>query len=226
MLLIIVLALQERREEKGFWGKIILYFFSTFFFFRFQAFVFPLGIAIAFYFLFRKAVPNQREKVMTLLFAIATFFFIHFLPLHTIQDWKESRERLQLISQFEEVIGYHTFSEDAPLQEKVRKFVNKPSEKMSVYDGDLMFLTWALNEQEILIKDAEWLHSRAAYENGIKWHYSEMEEDQVSHVYLQFPNNTQYFGVIKKGKKSSLPYLAIIVEHKGLKGREFPTLFD
>ncbi|WP_134684303.1 hypothetical protein [Brevibacillus migulae] len=225
LLLMIVLALQERSEEKGFWGKIILYFLSAFFFFRFEAFVFPLGIAIAFYLLFRRTVPNQRIKVMTLLFAIATFFFVHFLPPYTIQDWKESRERVQLESQFEEVVGYYSFSEDAQLQEKVRKYVNRPPEKMSVYDGDLMFLTWALDEQGIPIKNAEWLASKAAYENGIKWHYSEIEEDRVSHVYLEFPDNTQYFGVIKKGDKTSLPYLAIIIEHKGVK-TGFPTLFD
>jgi len=225
ILLMIVLALQERSEEKWFWGKIILYFLSTFFFFRFETLVLPLGIAIAFYVLFRRTVPNQREKVMTLLFAIATFFFIHFLPPYTIQDWKESRERIRLESQFREVIGYHTFSEDALLQEKVRKYINKPAEKMSVYDGDLMFLTWALNEQGIPIKSAEWLASKADNENGIKWHYSEIENDKVAHVYLQFPNNAQYFGVIKKGEKTSLPYLAIIIEHTGVKGG-FPTLFD
>lgn len=126
------------------------------------------------------------------------------------------------LQQFEEIKAVQQFDENSSIQKKLKRYLDDPESTKS--DGFAEFLTYVLTEQNIPIKDGEWLWEKARHEVGFRWSYSALDE-KTAHLYLRFENGVEYFGVVKRKSETSPIYLALVIEHRGVKNAQNSSLF-
>jgi hypothetical protein len=195
-LLIITLLLQDKEIEKFLWLKIILLYLCFFFSINIGTTIkIPLLIIILFIIIKRKKTLNIKLKYQALIFSLALFIIGNycFLP-NNIQQVNNIKKEFELKNRFESINSIHTYSEDSPIQDKLRRFKSSST--------GVIFATWVYDYKNIPIKDSEWIWRYSYTELDVYWRtYTEIEKDKAE-AYIRF-NKTgeEYLGIFKKDKE-------------------------
>jgi hypothetical protein len=162
LLLAFAVASRKREEESYFWGKLAILFLSVTVTFEVAALRIPLGIILAFLIVAKMAKTNVSVKLLTLSFALVAYVLVNYLvPPIGFGDVLYSKEIHTQMNRFTEIEYVKTFASDAAIQTKI-----------SVYDpnsSNVMFRTYVLLENNVPIKDKEWLLYSAHRELDQYW---------------------------------------------------------
>ncbi|MFD1039684.1 hypothetical protein ACFQ3N_14950 [Virgibacillus byunsanensis] len=171
LLLTVVLLTKEKEKENFFWGKILI-LFSTFLLSLEIGFVrIPLGIIIAFILVIKFSKYNRSLKHLTLLFSLVGFMLIQFVPSTELNDVLYSKEIYNQMDRFETIEYVKIFSNDAVIQEKIKKYDEDST--------DIMFKTYMLMENDISIKDKDWLLYDSHDELNFYWQSQTTESEKI-----------------------------------------------
>ena len=205
LLLAIVILRQEKEKERFFWSKIIILYLS--FILTFEAGIarIPLGIIIAIFLIVKFSNSNISLKRLTLLFSLVVFILVNFvIPPIEYNDVLYSKEIYSQMNKFEDIEYVKVFAKNARIQEKIKKYDNDSPE--------VMFRTYTMMENDIQIKDSEWLLYESGNELNFYWQSNGTETETIRtsetsswvnsiawEEYIRF-NDTgeEYFGVFEK----------------------------
>lgn len=230
LLLAIVILRQEKEKERYFWGKIIILFLSFILTFQVGIVRIPLGIIIAFFLTVKFSKFNISVKRLTLLFSLVVFILVNFIvPPIEFNDVLYSKEIHSQMNKFEDIEYVKVFGNNAKIQEKIKKYDND--------SPDIMFRTYMLMENDIQIKDKEWLLYESDNELNFYWqsHGTEKETIKTSETsssvyniaweeYIRFNNSgEEYFGVFEK--ENGEVYLKYAIKGKLKSGQKPKSLF-
>ncbi len=195
LLLLLTLWYQNREFERGFWLKIAALYGLSVLTLNIGPIILPLGAVIGMFLVFRNKGVNKLAKRLAVGFSFAYYLLLLALPSVPLQQLSAQRELFSYQHMFREITAVYDFTEDSPVQSKSRSHLFHSPTAMTQADAIVMFLNWALTQQNIPIKDADWLWYEARQEHGFWWHFSRRDE-LTSHLYIRFPNQVEYFAVL------------------------------
>jgi len=150
------------------------------------------------------------------------FIIIRIFPAIPITDFLSYRESFAESNRFSDVQLVEYLKPDTKDQEELRRYVTSNQEENRSYEVcSLMFRTWVLNKQQILIKDPEWLYSGYSTELAFKDSYFFIDDNKTE-AFMQFDDGKKYFALFKK--KDHKYYLSMIIRYGVIKSGQEPKL--
>jgi len=223
ILLSFALFLIKMDDEKYILIKLGLFYILAVFSFNIGSVPLPFGLAIGLFIIMKKSKNNLKIKRFALLCGLLFFIMIRIFPVIPITDLFTYQESFAELNRFNDVQLIEYLQPDTKEQEELRKYV-KPNQKENRSNDVciLMFRTWVLNQQPILIKDPEWLYSGSPADLGFKDSYFFIDDNKTE-AFMQFDDGKKYFALFKK--QDDKYYLSMIIRYGGIKSGQEPNLF-
>ena len=199
--------LQSREQEKWLWLKIIAIYLCYFFSFNIGKLKIPVLIIGAYFVIMKKSKLNRRVKLQTLVFSLILFITVNYvIPQVSFKQVFNLGKQVALENRFDSIDSIHHYSEDASIQNKLRRYNSE--------DPQIMFDVWVYDNNDIAIKDYEWIWMNSSRELNTYWQLTNYNEEGYSEAYIRF-NKTgeEYLGIFKKDKKGR-EYLDTAVKGK------------
>jgi hypothetical protein len=205
--LTVSVLLQNKEEEKWLWPKIILIYLAYFFSFNILELKIPILIIAAYFIIKKKSKLNTRIKFMALIFSLILFITINYVvPQMTLKQVYNSGKQVSLENRFERIDSSYYYTENSTIQNKLRRY--------NVDDPQIMFATWVYDNNDIAIKDYEWIWLYSYNQLDAYWSVNYYNDKGYSEAYIRFNRTGQeYLGIFKKDKNGK-QYLESVIEGK------------
>lgn len=183
----------------------------------------PFGLTLGLLIVVKKNKTNLRIKRLALLCGLLFFLLSTIFPAIPLTDLLAYRENFAELNRFSDVQLVEYLKPDTQDQAELRRYVtSSQDENRDYYACILMFRTWVLNSQKILIKDPEWLYSKSPIELNFQDSYIYIDDNKTE-AFLQFADGKKYFALFKK--KDEKYYPAMIIRYGEIKPGQRPNSF-
>ena len=206
-LLTVSVILQSKEHEKWLWLKIIVIYLCYSFSFNIQVIKIPILIIIGYFIIKKKSKLNVKIKLLALTFSLILFITINYVvPQVSVKQVYNLSKQVTQQNRFDKINSSNYYSEDSTIQSKLRRF--------NVDYVQTMFSIWVYDNNNITIKDYDWLWQNSYSELDVDWNVHNDNEKDYSEAYIRF-NKTgkEYLGIFKKDK-NGLYYLESVIEGK------------
>ncbi|RDI48022.1 hypothetical protein [Falsibacillus pallidus] len=207
ILLVITIKFKEKNKSKSFWLKIIVLYFLVIISFNLGSIHIPIGLIVGGLIIYKFSNVNKSFVKLTLIFSLTAYIFAYYVfPPIGINNILYSKNVVENINQFKIINSINIYSEEDPIQKKLRNFYDKETDPSLV-----MLLAYVLDDKNVSIKNKQWLKYEARQELDLKI-AQKIESNNTVYYYLKYNDGTDYLAEFKK--ENSDFYLKNVIKGK------------